>query len=84
MKRGAPCRMDLAAMYQVIVQEPGLHKRTWLWRCGITNRAPDAVLQAFEAAGMLLYEDDHGRLYPMERPVRRAGRGGAVENKNAF
>ena len=66
VKRGTPCQLDLAAMYQVVCKEPGITKVRLLKRFGIRG-CPDSVLQAFEGSGMVLAEDSHGGLYPLDK-----------------
>jgi Mn-dependent DtxR family transcriptional regulator len=59
-----PSRKRLEAIWQVVEREPGLKPGQIARKLGIARSAVTRALPALEEAGLLLYEDDRGRLQP--------------------
>lgn len=60
---------EYAEMAQIIQARPGLSARALAHELGVPASTVTRRLPSLEEAGILLYEDDQGRLWPF--PLRR-------------
>lgn len=51
-------------IYSVLCAAPGIHPAALAQRIGVPRSTVQRALPGLDACGLLLYEDDAGRLYP--------------------
>ena len=65
MRRGDRGRLE--AIWRAVAREPGIKPGRVARELGLARSSVQRALPALEEAGLLLSEDDGGRLWPWER-----------------